>query len=41
MSHYFGVTIGNKFLQIDDNAHPQRAALMTDYLEGEIIKQME
>lgn len=37
----FRGAIGNNFLLIHDNARPHRAALVTDYLEGEGIKHME
>lgn len=37
----WGGAIGNNFLPVDDNVRPHRAALVTDYLEGEGIQRME
>ena len=37
----FRGAIANNFLLMDDNARLHRAALVTDYLEGERIQRME
>ena len=36
----YAVAVGSTFVLMDDNAHPQRAAIIDDYLESEVIASM-